>query len=130
MPESMPTRQNIIRANQAELEAHGNLPHVRANTGKRGRPSVFFYLNEEQALLVCMFSPTERASQVREEVIEVYMAYRRGHLELTEAGREALPNFGNPAEAAPAWAEVWEQKNKAEAALVGAQPRNVLPRHV
>lgn len=37
--------------------------------------------------------------EVRKEMIEVYMAYRRGYCEWTEAGREALPNFGKPAEA-------------------------------
>lgn len=91
---------------------------VTSDTGKRGSKPKVYYLNEEQALLVCMFSRTERAAAVRKEVIEVYMAYRRGHFQQTEAGRDALPNFGNPAEAARAWAEVWEAKQKAEVALV------------
>jgi hypothetical protein len=99
-------RKNIIAPNLDELRRLGSLGATNPNPGKPGRPAAVYYLNEEQALLVCMSSRTERAATVRKEVIEVYMAYRRGQLELTEAGREALPNFGNPAAAARAWAEV------------------------
>jgi len=44
-------------------------------------------LNEGQALLVCMFANTERAADVRQQLIEVFMAWRSG--KLAEAPRPA-----------------------------------------
>ena len=38
------------------------------------------YLNEEQALLICMASETEVARQIRAMLIKVFVAYRRGQL--------------------------------------------------
>ena len=72
-------RQNIIEANRDELETYGELRMERIQTG-RGRPATAFYLNEEQALLVCMFSKTEKAAAVRKQVIATFMAHRRGQL--------------------------------------------------
>lgn len=68
------------------------------NPGKRGGRPGRAYLKEEQALLVCLLSRTERAKAVRTEVIRVFTAYRKGQLQ------PALPDFTNPAEAARAWA--------------------------
>lgn len=45
-----------------------------------GRPAKAFYLNEEQALLVAMFSRTEKAKEVRATLVRVFAAYRRGDL--------------------------------------------------
>lgn len=68
----------LIDANRQELEAHGEVSAQRAETSQRGdRPSVAYYLNEAQALLVCMFSRTPRAAEVRKAVIEVFMEYRQ-----------------------------------------------------
>lgn len=86
-------RANVIEPNRAELECYGELCVRRTQTG---RPASTFYLNEEQALLVCLLSRTEKAKAVRAEVIEVFTAYRKGHLQPT------LPDFTNPAEAARA----------------------------
>lgn len=69
----------IIEKHQAELESYGTL--VCANTPQTsvgGRPGRTYWLNEAQTLLICMFSKTERAALVRKEVVEVYMAWRRG----------------------------------------------------
>ena len=73
-------RTHVIRPNMQELEAFGIISRGETNTGKRGRPGTAFYLNEEQALLVCLLSRTERAKAVRAEVIRVFTAYRRGDL--------------------------------------------------
>lgn len=51
-------------------------------------------------MLLCMFYRTAKAAEVRKEVIETFRAYQKGHLELSETGKVALPNFANPAEAA------------------------------
>lgn len=92
-------RQNVILPNRAELEGFGGLAAAKRNPGPMGgRPTTAYYLNEEQALLVCLLSRTERAKAVRAEVIRVFTAYRKGQLQ------PALPDFTNPAEAARAWA--------------------------
>lgn len=54
-------RKDIIAANRAELESFGGLRETPTNPGPLGgRPGKAFYLNEEQALLVAMFSRPER----------------------------------------------------------------------
>lgn len=81
---SRPTNiRQLIEANRDELETHGLVHAVRAPTRSgKGRVSetTEYHLNEAQTLLVCMFSRTDRAAQVRKQVIEVFMAYRRGQL--------------------------------------------------
>lgn len=73
--------RETIEANRAELERYGSLSVVPTNPRKKGgRPGREFYLNEPQTVLLCMLSRTERAADVRQEVIEVFMAYRRGEL--------------------------------------------------
>lgn len=57
-------RKDLIRPNMAELEGFGNIGETPQNTGKAGRPAKVFYLNEQQALLICMFSRTEKAAAV------------------------------------------------------------------
>jgi len=95
-------RPHLILPNREELSRYGILRQVVAKTGSRGRPASSFHLNEDQAALVCMFSRTEKAADVRQEIIRVFRAYRDGHLELSATGKVALPDFENPAEAARA----------------------------
>ncbi|WP_454288660.1 hypothetical protein [Rhizobium arsenicireducens] len=57
-------RSDLIAPNQRELEAHCILEASTPNSGKAGRPAKVFYLNEQQALLICMFSRTEKAAAV------------------------------------------------------------------
>lgn len=73
-------RKEIILPNRAELESFGNLGETTPNSGKRGRPGKAYYLNEEQALLVAMFSRTDKAKEVRAILVRVFAAYRRGDL--------------------------------------------------
>lgn len=71
----------LIRANLSELQdlgAGGLSARQAESTG--GRPASVYHLNEEQALLICMLSRTDRAKQVRAEVIRVFTAWRRGQL--------------------------------------------------
>lgn len=74
-------RANLIVPNLVELRGYGDLREMNANAGKVGRPALEYRLNEQQALLLCMFSRTEKAQAVRKEVIEVFTAYRRGQLQ-------------------------------------------------
>ncbi|ALL14296.1 hypothetical protein [Caulobacter henricii] len=70
-----------LRRNPTNLSASDGLPQADAKPSSRGgRPVVEYYLNEAQALLVCMFARTEKAAAVRKQVIEVFLAWRRGEL--------------------------------------------------
>ena len=103
-------RSNVIWPNREELEGFGSLRSANVNPGPLGgRPGKAFYLNEEQALLVAMFSRTERAKEVRAALVRVFAAWRKGEL-VAANPPPALPNFANPAEAARAWAAEYEQK--------------------
>jgi hypothetical protein len=72
--------RELITRNLGEFEALGIIRAVRKNTGKRGRPSIEYFLNEEQALLVSILSNTPNARAVRTMVIQVFVGYRRGQL--------------------------------------------------
>lgn len=75
--------RGVIEANRAELEGYGTLHAARAmiTAGKGAqRHATEFHLNEPQALLICMLSRTERAADVRRELICVFMTWRRGEL--------------------------------------------------
>ena len=73
-----------IKRHADELATYGQLHQIDAvvERDKRGAIEVSeFWLNEEQALLICMLSRTEKAKEVRAEVIRVFMDYRRGELQ-------------------------------------------------
>lgn len=74
----------MIERNRRELVRYGEVLHqVDAKPQKGtsgGRPRAAFFLNEMQALLLCMFASTDRAADVREQLIRVFMAYRAGEL--------------------------------------------------
>lgn len=73
--------RQLIERNRCELETYGSLApqRVALKTGKgRALEVDEYWLNEPQTLLICMFSKTANAAAVRREVIDVYMAYRRG----------------------------------------------------
>jgi hypothetical protein len=64
---SRPTniRGELVARYRGELETYGGLHQFNANAGKVGRPSAGYYLNEQQALLICMFSRTKDAALIR-----------------------------------------------------------------
>lgn len=69
--------RQTIESNKVELEGYGGICTQLVQNGKRGRPSTEYWLNEGQAMLLCMFGRTERAGQVRKAIIDVFIAYRR-----------------------------------------------------
>ncbi|MBC05681.1 hypothetical protein [Thalassospira sp.] len=70
--------RKLIDRNRAELEGFGPLaPRWRKS---RGQDFEEYWLNEAQALLVCTFARTDRAAEVRRELIMVFLAWRRGSL--------------------------------------------------
>jgi hypothetical protein len=74
--------REIIERNRAELEMHGPIVSEDATTHGGTRPTAgrVYWLNEGQTMVVCMLSRTPNAAAIRKEVIEVYMAWRRGTL--------------------------------------------------
>lgn len=73
----------VIRRHNGELSDHGVLTQVGAKPirGSRGgRPEVSYMLNEAQAVLVTMFSRTERAAEARRQIVSVFLTYRHGKL--------------------------------------------------
>lgn len=72
----------LIERNLEELNDYGDVPTVGESV-KRGFATHTvnrYYLNEQQALLLCMFSRTPKAAAVRRELIQVFTAYRNGKL--------------------------------------------------
>jgi hypothetical protein len=73
--------RSVIRKNVEELEGFGCLHAASVNPGPNGgRPFTAYYLNRQQALLVCILSRTTTARKVRAQVIEVFTAYENGDL--------------------------------------------------
>ena len=77
--------RKIIDGHRQELEKFGHIAEraVAARSGKlRGveqfRVKKEYLLNEPQALLAAIFSEGDNAASIREEIIRVYMAVRRG----------------------------------------------------
>lgn len=85
--------RKLIRRNILEIELYGPSRRrgamVEIGSGAK-RKVQEYWLNEEQALLVCMFARTPRAAEVRRQVIAVYMAWRRGKADEAARVRPAL----------------------------------------
>ncbi len=74
--------RELITRNEAELAAFSGVCRaVRQISSRGGRPSTEYWLTEAQALLLCMFARTATAAAVRRQVIEVFLAWRKGHTE-------------------------------------------------
>jgi len=75
--------RQTIEANKDELAAYGSSHAARAmiDLGKGAQREVTTYwLNEPQALLLCMFARTPKAAQVRKLLIDTFMEWRRQRL--------------------------------------------------
>lgn len=79
--------RKLIKRNEEEIRRYGHLEmratvariaKVGAMGGYEEREVEVYYLNEDQALLVAMFSRTEKAADIRYEIIQVYKAWRKG----------------------------------------------------
>lgn len=70
--------RELIERNLDELSRYGTCP--TAGRVVRGNEVAEYYLNEPQALLICIKSDAPKAPDVRQAIIEVFMAYRRGDL--------------------------------------------------
>ncbi|RIW07767.1 hypothetical protein D2T81_02705 [Azospirillum brasilense] len=104
----------LIERNRSELESYGVISAaVAENTDPkgRGRPGKAYYLNEGQALVICALSRTPQAALVRRQIIEVFLAYRRGVLPVAEEQQQTIAHLA---------AELADLRQRV--ALIGAAP--------
>ncbi|MCP5196995.1 MAG: hypothetical protein H6974_09450 [Gammaproteobacteria bacterium] len=71
--------RDMIRRNEKKLLNFGILPTVGKIHEGAGRPTAEFYLNQKQAIFICMKSETDRAFDVQVEIVRVFDAYLNGH---------------------------------------------------
>lgn len=76
---------DLIKRNIDELRRYGEVSRtVRETSAKGGRPGKEYWLTEGQALLATIRSDAPNAPDAREQIIRVFMAWRRGKLTLRE----------------------------------------------
>jgi len=80
--------RNLIKRNSPKLEAFG--PLFTAKRVINGGEATEFYLNQRQAIFICMKSETERAFDVQVEIVRVFDAYLNGELK-PAVPRPAVP---------------------------------------
>lgn len=68
--------RDLIQRNLLELERYGSTCPTVGQV--RGNETTEYWLNEAQALLICTKSDTDRAANVRQEIIYGFMAWRHG----------------------------------------------------
>lgn len=72
--------RQLIERNLEELERYGRCCTVQRRPEEGGHEVTEYWPNEQQALLVCIMSKTPRAADVRQEIIQVFTAYRHGRI--------------------------------------------------
>jgi len=89
------TIRQLIERSMAELESYGLI--AARCSAYRNRQFTEYWLNEPQALLLCLMSRTEKAAEMRRAVIAVFTAWRRGQraprrerLDLPRAQRQEI----------------------------------------
>lgn len=76
--------RNLIKRNEDKLLKFGVCVTVAQTSGEQGgRPATEFYLNQRQAVFICMKSETDRAFDVQVEIVRVFDAYLNGELKPT-----------------------------------------------
>ncbi len=68
--------RELIDSHRIETETYGDLPWITEKSQKQGRPAGAYFLNEDQALLISMFSMAPRAPEVRRALIEAFRAVK------------------------------------------------------
>lgn len=100
----------LVRTYQADLEDFGNIAfEMRNSTSGAGRPTEYAILNEQQAtLLLTYMRNNEVVRAFKKRLVKAF--YELMH----HRPAANLPDFTNPVEAARAWADQLEQRNKVE----------------
>lgn len=74
--------RDLIKRNHDKLLKFGGCPTVERVV--EGNPVAEFYLNQKQAIFICMKSETDRAFDVQAEIVRVFDAYLNGALAAPE----------------------------------------------
>lgn len=69
----------VILKHQDELQDYGAML-CRTGKASSGQNTLSYYLNKEQAALVCVFSRTTKARAARKVIVEVFIAWQEGRL--------------------------------------------------
>jgi hypothetical protein len=114
--------REIIQRNLDKLLKFGHCPTVGrcieiGNGAKREVEE--YYLNQKQAIFICMKSETDKAFDVQVEIVHVFDAYLNGDI------KPPMPNFANPAEAARAWALEYERSQTLQREVEASRPKVV-----
>lgn len=116
--------RKLIRRHQRELVRHGEVfSNVEKTLPQGGRPATDYYLNEAQALVVCMHAQTPQAVEVRSQIINVFLAYRHGKLTATMPAASPSPERAEP------WRKMEERVRQLEK-LLGIQGKVDSPEYV
>jgi hypothetical protein len=84
--------RSLIQSNLSTLSRFGEVSaEERKPTNKGGRPSTVYFLNEKQALYIIAKSNTPTAAEMTVAMVEVFHAYRHGHLQPTQPMPATFP---------------------------------------
>ncbi len=73
--------RKLIKRNEAKLLKFGVLATMAKTSGDLGgRPTSEYFLNQKQAIFVCMKSETDKAFDVQVEIVRVFDAYLSGEI--------------------------------------------------
>lgn len=105
--------RKIIKRNEAKLLSFGGCATVARVV--EGNETTEFYLNQRQAIFVCMKSETERAFDVQVEIVRVFDAYLNGDL------KPSLPH--SYAEALRLYADQVERNEQQQREIEASRPK-------
>lgn len=78
--------RKLIKRHNAKLLKFGVLATVaKTSGGLGGRPTAEFYLNQRQAIFICMKSETEQAFDVQAEIVRVFDAHLKSEAQVKPA---------------------------------------------
>lgn len=78
--------RKLIKRNEAKLLNFGVLATVAKTSGELGgRPTAEYFLNQKQAIFICMKSETDKAFDVQVEIVRVFDAYLSGEMKFDSA---------------------------------------------
>jgi len=84
--------RDLIERNFVPLSKFGEFSRTYGETSsKGGRPTACYHLNEKQALYVIAKSNTPTAAEMTVAMVEVFHAYRHGHLQPTQPMPATFP---------------------------------------
>lgn len=85
----------LIKARWDELEDFGEVFLSEEKNPAGGRPTLNYYLNEQQATALCLWAETDKARAARRLIIEVFTAWRQGRLDAAHTPDAMVPPAGN-----------------------------------